>query len=437
MRALVVGAGISGLAAARRLRREGLEVEVLEAAERPGGTLSTLRRDGFVAELGPNTVFRTPELVELCRDAGCEQRLIDARPSARRRWVVADGRLEPLPLAPPALLKSSLLPPLAKLRLAAEPFVGSGPGPHETVADFLTRRLGRRALERLGDAMVLGIYAGDPHELAVGHAFPRMYRLEREHGSLVRGALAARRRPGPRRRLVAHDAGFASLAEDLAEGLRVRYASRVEALHVEQGGFTVESSQGESVTAERLVMALPQQASLELLAPLFAELGRAPEPLPSAPVAVVTLGYPIERVAHPLDGFGFLAPHGEGRSILGCLFPSSLFPGRAPRGCALLTVMVGGRRRPELVSEDDATLVRLAGEELGELLGARGEPVLAAVERWIPGIPQPTAAQAALRTAVATLEARHPGLDVLGSWREGVSVPDCLAAGWGLGEETS
>jgi oxygen-dependent protoporphyrinogen oxidase len=440
MDALVLGAGITGLAAARRLRREGLRVTVLEAAPRPGGCLQTLRRDGFVVEVGPNTVLRSPELVDLCRDAGCEQRLISASPEGKKRYVVLDGRLQALPSSPPALLRSPLLTAGAKVRLLTEPLRSPGPGPQETVGSFFRRRLGPQIAERLGDAMVMGIYAGDPEELTVGAAFPRLYHLEREHGSLIRGAIAARRAKAPRRELTGHDAGFATLAEELAEGLDLRLETRVTGIVAAEDGFHVQTS-GETFEAvPRLVLALPQETSLRLLSPLFktapidtgGSVGAPPSALPSAPVAVVALGYPRQRIGHPLDGFGFLVPHREQRPILGCLFPSRLFPGRAPKGCELLVTMVGGRRRPELAEQPEEELYRSVRDQLEELLAVSGEPVMCHVQRWVPGIPQPTAAQAALKTAVATLEARLPGLTVLGNWRYGVGIPDCVDAGWGV-----
>ncbi len=435
--ALVVGAGVSGLAAARALRRAGVETAVVEAGEAPGGTLRTAARDGFLAELGPNTVMASPEMEALAADAGAEGDLVPASPAAKRRYVVHRGRPVPLPASPPALLATPLLSPAAKLRLLTEPFRRASADPDESFARFVRRRLGAGALP-LGDAMALGIYSGDPEELAVGYAFPRLYIMEREHGSLFAALRESRGAGSPAapRHLVAFRAGAAAFAQRLAVGLDLATGCRAVGVRRAGDAFRVEV-EGEGgrreIAARRLVVALPAGGAAALLAPL-GPAAAALDTLPQAPVAVVALGFRRDEVAHPLDGFGMLAPHGEGRKVLGVLFPSSLFPGRAPEGAVLLTAMIGGRRRPELAALAEGDLVALARGELAELLGARGEPAFAAVERWAPGIPQPTARSAAVRAAAAALERENPGLAILGNWRNGVGVPDCVRSGWALGE---
>jgi len=439
---LVVGAGVSGLAAARSLARAGLEVAVIEAAAAPGGAFASVERDGFLAELGPNTVQESPELAALAADAGATDDLVPAADVAGRRYVVHCGRAVPLPDSPPALLATPLLSPAAKLRLATEPFRRARPDADESLASFLRRRLGRGVLP-LGDAMALGIYAGDPGELSVGYAFPSLHALERDHGGLLGGMRRSRATP---RHLVAFRHGAAAFAGRLAAGLDLATGCRAESVTREGDRFRVAVVAGEEqreIVARRLIVALPAGAAATLLANLSSGVpAGAPASvpitalagLPHAPVAVVALGFARDEVAHPLDGFGLLAPHGEGRQVLGVLFPSSLFPGRAPAGAVLLTAMVGGRRRPELVDLPDGELLARVRRELADLLGARGEPRFQAIQRWRPGIPQPTAAMPAARAAADALERAHPGLTILGAWRHGVAVPDCVRAGWALGQ---
>jgi oxygen-dependent protoporphyrinogen oxidase len=451
--ALVLGAGVSGLAAARALARAGVRAVVLEAAALPGGAMISAEQGGFLAELGPNTVQEAPALLALAEDAGCAAELVPAATTARRRFVVHHGRLVPLPSGPPGLLTTPLLSWRGKARLATEPWRRRGPGPQESVAAFFHRRLGPETLP-LADAMGLGVFAGDPEELAIGFAFRRAYALESDHGSLLRGLLHAARRGGagrgrparPGRRLLGFRGGFAALARQLAEGLDVRYGCAVLEVTgtapAAGGGFRVRAVQGgqpREITTPRLVSALPAAATAAVLAPLAPLTDAAGltgleaiATIAHAPVAVVVLGYGRRQVAHPLDGFGFLAPHREGRKILGCLFSSTLFPDRAPADGVLLTAMAGGRRRPQLVELPDAELLALVRGELAELLGAHGEPAVALTCRWRPGIPQPDARWPAARDAAAALERAHPGLTVLGNWWRGVGVPDCAEAGWDL-----
>jgi oxygen-dependent protoporphyrinogen oxidase len=436
--AVVIGAGISGLAAARALARSGVAVQVLEAGDAPGGTFRTAEADGFRAELGPNTLQDSPELRELARaagdsgdvgDTGCEDGLVPASPLAKKRYLVAGGQLVALPAAPPGILQTSLLSLAAKLRLATEPWRGRGPGPEETVAAFFRRRLGPETA-RLADAMVLGIYAGDPAELAVGYAFRRIHGMETEHGSLLKALRRTRGRPPG---LVGFRDGLGAFAQCLTRGLSIETSWRVETVRREGEifhGTAVREGERQEWEARRLVTALPAAATARILENLGST--RAIAALPHAPVAVVALGFPRDRIAHPLDGFGLLAPHAEGRRILGAIFTSTLFPATAPAGHALLTAMVGGRRAPERVDLDDAGLVQLVREELGELLGVRGEPVFQRVARWQPGIPQPTAAWAASSREADRLERYNAGLTVLGNWRHGVGVPDCIRAGWAV-----
>jgi oxygen-dependent protoporphyrinogen oxidase len=440
--ALILGAGISGLAAGWAFRRDDVAVRLLEAGERPGGKVQTRERDAFRYELGPHAVQGTPEVFELVAAAGLAGDIVAASDKLKKRFLVHRGELVAAPMGPREAWSTPLISRKGLLRAATEPFRRRGPGPHESVTRFVNRRLGPE-VARLVDALALGIFAGDPDELAMGYAFPKVYRLEAEHGSLLRGALAMRKankqdgggaeKASKLPYLLSFPRGLASLVDRLAGELDVAYGKRVTAVAADGDGFVVRGASpgGDfELRTRRLVAALP----VDVAAGVLAGLGDT-EPLtrlPHAKVAVLSLGFERGQVRHPLDGFGFLAPHAEDRMLLGCLFSSTLFPDRAPEGHVALTVMAGGRRRPEEVELDDATLLDRVLYELERLLGVTGEPVLAEITRWRPGIAQATARMAEVKDAVAALETAHPGLTVLGDWLHGVGVPACIKAGWSV-----
>jgi len=453
--AVVVGAGISGLAAAFRLVRAGMRVAVLEASPRPGGALVTHEAAGFRFELGPNTVLESdPSLPALIRDCGLDGERLAAAPAARRRWVWHAGRLRALPSGPLAFLLSPLFPPAAKLRLLREPWV---PKPaqqddgedEETIAAFVRRRLGEAFLERAVGPFVSGVYAGDPERLAVRWATPRIAALEAEHGSLIRGALALararsrdRRKEGalqttPRGAMVSLRGGLEELPRRLAREIGdVRCGTACRAIRHDGRTFVVEHAGG-TVDARRVLLAVPADAAAALLDAATAGRSRLLAELPYAAVAVVAAGYRRQDVAHPLDGFGFLRATGGGGAglrVLGCLFTSSLFPGRAPDGCVTLTAFLGGRADPQAAAGSDEQLGATVQEDLGRAVGVRGEPLARVVRRWPRAIPQYERGHGRFLALQSELERDLPGLSLAGNYLHGISVPDCVRNATALAE---
>jgi oxygen-dependent protoporphyrinogen oxidase len=425
---LVVGAGISGLTTAFHLSRGGQRVAVLEASSRVGGSLETRTEGPWRFELGPNTVLESHESVgRLIREAGLEEEKITASPAAKRRYLWKGGRLHPLPSGPLGFVWTPLFPATAKLRLLREPWIPRPQGDvEESIAGFVRRRLGQAFLDYAVGPFVSGVYAGDPERLSVRYAVPKIAALESEHGSLIRGAFARRKGPAPSGAMISFREGLEQLPRELARRIGdVRTDVVCRRIVREGDGFRVETNAG-AVDAKRVVLAVPADAAARLLEEASEGRSRGFNEIPYAAVSLISTGWRREDVAHPLDGFGFLAPRKEGLRVLGVLFPSEIFPGRSPQGHVILTAFAGGRTDPEVASWDEE---RLMSEILGELrrtLGVRGEPVARAIRRWPRAIPQYEIGHGRFLDLAREIEANLPGLRIGGNFLRGVSVPDCI-----------
>ncbi len=427
----IAGAGATGLACAFALHKRGVRVALADSAPVPGGALRTVRPGGYLCEAGPNTLLAArDEVFALLSQAGLLESALDAAPDAKKRFVVKNGAVLPLPSSPPALLKTPLLSLPAKLRMLLEPFQPRGADPAETVAEFFTRRLGPEPVREFLDPFISGIYAGDPARLVTRFTMPRLREMEQRHGSLLLGMLRSKR--GPKKRLLSWPAGLAELPAALAKPLPdVRLSTRVEAVRASPGGgFEIRLGAG-TASARNVVLALPAVEIARLTGAMGCHTAAIGQ-IPHAPVAVLHLGFRRADVAHPLDGFGVLISRDRGLRTLGALFSSTLFPGRAPEGCVLLTVFLGGRGDPQALGLSEDDLVMAAGADLGPLLGLRAPPVFRHVVRWPGAIPQYEARHGRALAEAQAIERAHPGLHLAGSWRGGISIGDCLANGVAL-----
>jgi oxygen-dependent protoporphyrinogen oxidase len=446
-RVAVIGGGVTGLTAGAELQRAGIEVTVFERAARPGGVVAAVREDGWLRELGPNSLLEgTTEIAEFIDGLGLGPRRLYASPEAKRRYIVRGGRPVPLPGSPLGFVTTRLFSLRAKLRLLGEPWRPRGRADvEETVADFVTRRLGPEFLDYAINPFVAGVYAGDPRRLSVPQAFPRLFAIEQEHGSLIRGALARRNTSGgPKGRIFSFPEGLGEIATAAAARLgdALRLSHNVKAVARTGGRWRLETAadgRGETAEFDAVVCALPADALAALPidgAPAAAGLATL-RAIAHPPVVSVFTGYRREQVTHSLDGFGLLMPEVERGRILGTLFSSTLFPGRAPEGHVALTTFIGGMRAPELAARDDEALQALVAEELGRLLGVRGDPVIFRVQRWPRAIPQYTPGYARFKEAMAAAEGAAPGLFIGGNCRDGISLANCIAAGRRLAREAA
>lgn len=408
---------------------------LLEAAERVGGTFETLHHEGWCCEQGPNTLLESdPAVASLLRDTGLATERLAADPTARRRYLWLDGGLVAVPGHPLGLLRSSVLSRAAKFRLLREPWAPTPPDigePDESVADFVRRRLGSEILERVVEPFLSGIYAGDPERLAVRWALPKVFRLERDQGSLVKGLMAARSGGAGSRHPISFAGGLEALTERLAERLgdAVRRRHRVLTIERRASGFRVRGEADGcafAIAAEHVLLALPASPTADLLEPIPGADAAALREIPHSSVAVISFGFARRHVDHALDGFGFLAPRNGDLRILGCLFPSSVFPHRAPTGHVALSCFIGGRTDPAAVELSDSELLERSAADLDRVLGIGAAPAFSRVRRWRPGIPQYELGHQRFLQVADGVERDVPNLHLLGNWRSGVSIADCI-----------
>jgi oxygen-dependent protoporphyrinogen oxidase len=436
----VVGAGVAGLTAAYRLRRSGIRVVVYEASDRAGGVILTERREGYLAELGPNSLMAGGAAAGVLSQLGLDGSLVEAQRDARKRYIVRKSRLVALPTSPSQLLTTRLLSNGAKLAIFGEPLVEPGDSPmEESVATFVRRRFNQEVLDYVANPFIAGIFAGDPEQLSARHALPRLHDLEHTHGSVVKalGRMMQAGRgepgspPGPGQGLISFAGGLGEIPDAFARELRseIRFKAPVTQLRRGPKGWTVSAAYQASELYDGVIYAAPAHCADDV--DLGFEGGDRLKTLTSIahpPVAVLALGFRREDVAHRLDGFGFLVPDVERRNVLGVIFSSTVFPGRAPAGHVLLTVFVGGVRNPDLANADLSTLTARVLDDLRLLLGVRGEPAFRAFHLWPKAIPQYALSYGRFKEIMDEAERRNPALGLTGSYREGVAVGEVIAA---------
>lgn len=438
----IIGAGITGLTLAKELADHGVEVRIWDQARRPGGAIITQRQDGFLSEEGPNSLLaKSADVWEWIQRNVDPAEIVQPPPAAARRYVVRQGR----PIAVPDSLFKGITSPLysaqAKLRLLGEPFRRKTGAVDESVASFVRRRMGPEFLDYGISCLVRGIFAGDPERISIRWAFAKVWNLEQEYGSLVRGAVAKKfaksDAPAFKPKMFSFREGLEVLPRLLADALKDQLMTSVawNRISKTKDGWRIEGRHmGDVFTTDvdHLIITVPYND----LATLPIESGEegqswqaAIESLPRVehpPLSTLTLGFARDQVEHPLDGFGMLIPTREKRFVMGSIFSSTLFPGRAPEGMVSLMNFIGGMEQPDIAGLPESELVDRSCHDLRQLLGVRGQPKFVHHRYWPKAIPQYHVGHGILLERIGELEANWDGLRLQGNYRGGPGLSDCI-----------
>jgi oxygen-dependent protoporphyrinogen oxidase len=429
------------------LKKMGRDLLLVESGDRVGGVIQSRDVEGFLIEFGPNSLRGSHEFLDLVEELSLTGELVTADPRAPA-YVYAGGRLHAVPMSPPALVKTKLISNAAKLRLLREPFVEARrESAEESIASFVRRRLGDEILERLVEPFLSGVYAGDPEGLSVQACFPKLAGFEAEAGGILRGALraalqsrkrAGRAAGGTKRslrpyRLCSFRHGLSALTEALSKSLggSLLTGARIVGIDKKSSARQFEikiERQGEirTINSPTLVVSTPAYVAAHLLGKIAPEIADLVAEIPYVSIASVPLAYRAEQVPRQLDGFGFLAPRGEGLRTLGSIWNSSLFPGRSPEGWVLLTNFIGGATDTGAVNLGDEELIRIAHNDLGKVLGVSGEPRRLPITRYDRAIPQYELGHAARAERIDSGLRNNPGLWIAGNYLHGISLGDCI-----------
>jgi oxygen-dependent protoporphyrinogen oxidase len=445
IQALVVGAGISGLAAGYALRKAGVATRVLESASRPGGVIQSVERDGYLLEWGPQSFSGNAALTALCRDLRILDQRVLADPKAPR-YVLLNGKLQNVPMGP-GLLFSPLVGGGTRGAIVRDVLGKShAPEPDESIGNFTRRKFSSALLDRLVGPFVSGVYAGDPEKLSLRAAFPILHEAETTSGSVVRGMFRAMKQRkvergdtmGEKPTLQTFQRGNETLTRALAQKLGEQLACNTQVTSIAglkpsderdypRFRVSMRSPRGtEVIDTERLIIATPANIAATILAPLDDGFEEELAPIEYAGICMVSLGYRIADVRNPLHGFGFLVPRSSGLNVLGTVWNSSLFAGRAPEGCVLLTSFVGGATNPGALQKSAAELSALVHRELAPILQIRNEPVFCNVNIVPRAIPQYNIGHSARLAALEKLRGQFPGLYFVGNYLNGPAVGTCI-----------
>ncbi|MBI4057260.1 MAG: protoporphyrinogen oxidase [Elusimicrobia bacterium] len=447
-RVVLIGAGITGLSAAYELQKHAhhhpLSTLLLESSQRLGGKIFTDVEEPFRIEAGPDSFLTSkPHAYDLCQELGLGAELLGTHPQFKRIYLFCNGKLRPVPegmntLIPTRIwpfLSTSLLSPAAKIRIALDLFLPRGSDEDETVAEFFRRRMGAEMVDKLVDPFLSGVYAGHSEELSLRSTLPQIHSLEKSHRSLLLGMFRQKASSSPsseKTNFMTLKSGLGTLVYTLASRLRpgsILLGSRVKSVTSSGTGYRVSLEDGKVLAAEAVLLSTPAYESCQILKELNPTLSQHLENIPYTSSATVTLAYRHSEVKHPLDGFGFLIPRSQGKTILGATWTSTKFPGRTPEGYVLLRCFLGGSGREEILQREDHEIFQAVRKDLECTLHLTANPFLKKVYRWFRGNPQYKVGHDHQLKEIEEKLKQHPGLFLAGAAFRGIGIPDCIRQG--------
>jgi len=456
-RVVIIGGGIAGLSAAYSLREHqkdgaAFEILILERKAAVGGNIKTEKVDGFIVEGGPDCFLsEKPWAMELCRRIGMEDRFLSTNDSKRKTFVLSGGKLHELPEGVILMVPTKILPLVTstlisfrgKLRMAMEMFIPRKKTPgDESLGQFVRRRLGKEALDKIAEPLVAGVHAGDPETMSIRSSFPKFVQLEEEHGSLIRGMVKkmATMRKAPRpasakkkvTMFMTLSGGLTEMIETLVTLLKksgnTEIRTGVDVTGVEKKGeyYEVSIYGAPSIKADSVIIAAPAYAASALLKGLDPWISERLSTIPYVSTATVSIAFKKKDVAHPLNGFGFVVPKTENRKIMAATWTSVKFSGRAPEDSILIRCFVGGSKNTELVDMSDADMVKMVRAELKDIMSIDAEPVLTRVYKWKDSMPQYTIGHDERIASMEEKLAKYHGLYLAGSAYHGIGIADSV-----------
>lgn len=436
----ILGAGISGLTSAFWLKKNNFDFVILEKENQVGGSMQTIRKDGFQIDFGPNSGLETTPLIrQIVDEIGFSDQMVYASDSSNKRFILRNNQLHELPTSPVAFISTKLFSTKAKLRLFAEPFIGkSADGYYQSMSEFVSRRLGQEFLDYAIDPFVSGVFAGDPSKLSVKSAFPKLYRLEEVYGGLIKGMIKGAKERKQRAEQSKQNAkmfsfinGMQSFANAIADTMKDNILLNANVQKIEKYNEQWKiiyslNNESKEIIVDKVVSTIPVYAAEKLFTPIDKEFQSHANEIYYPPVMVLYLGYKKAQVETPLDGFGFLIPSKEKKNFLGAIWSSSIFPNRCDDDKAAFALFIGGARAPHLFEMEKQKLIEIVIKEFQDVMKINGEPILVEHKFWNKAIPQYNIGYIEHENYFDKFEKDNPGIILSGNYRGGISVGDCI-----------